>query len=52
MDKKALMENLVQEAYEKKAFNGTWLYAEKGKIISKGAVGFPNCAVAMILFII
>lgn len=42
MDKKALMENLVQEAYEKKAFNGTWLYAEKGKIISKGAVGFRD----------
>ena len=42
MDKKTLMENLVHEAYEKKAFNGTWLYAEKGKIISKGAVGFRD----------
>ena len=42
MDKKALMENLVQEAFEKRAFNGTWLYAEKGKIISKGAVGFRD----------
>ncbi len=42
MDKKTMMENLVHEAYEKKAFNGTWLYAEKGKIISKGAVGFRD----------
>ncbi len=32
MDKKTMMEKLVQEAYEKRAFNGTWLYAEKGKI--------------------
>ncbi|MCR5250776.1 MAG: beta-lactamase family protein [Lachnospiraceae bacterium] len=36
------MEKLVKEANEKGAFNGTWLYAEKGKIISKGAVGFRD----------
>lgn len=42
MDKKNMMEKLVQEAYEKGAFNGTWLYAEKGKIISKGAIGFRD----------
>ena len=42
MDKKTMMEKLVQEAYEKRAFNGTWLYAEKGKIVSKGAVGFRD----------
>ncbi len=42
MDKKTMMEKLVHEAYEKGAFNGTWLYAEKGKIISKGAVGFRD----------
>ena len=29
MDKKTMMEKLVHEAYEKGAFNGTWLYAEK-----------------------
>ena len=42
MDKKALFDKLTHEAYEKGAFNGSWLYAEKGKIISKGAVGFRD----------
>ncbi len=42
MDKKALMENLVRAAYEKGEFNGTWLYAENGVIVSKGAVGFRD----------
>ena len=42
MDKKIMLENLVREAYEKGLFNGAWLYAEHGEIISKGAVGFRD----------
>ena len=42
MDKKALMEKLAREAYEKGCFNGTWLYAEHGEIVSKGAYGFRD----------
>ncbi len=36
MDKKALMEKLAGESYEKGGFNGAWLYAEKCEIVSKG----------------
>jgi len=42
MDKKIMLENLFREAHEKGLFNGTWLYAEHGEIISKGAVGFRD----------
>jgi len=42
MDKKAMMEKAAREAYEKGGFNGTWLYAEKGEIVSKGAFGFRD----------
>ena len=42
MDKKALMEKLAGESYEKGGFNGAWLYAEKGEIVSKGAFGFRD----------
>ncbi len=42
MDKKALMEKLAREAYEKGSFNGTWLYAENGEIVSKGALGWRD----------
>ena len=42
MDKKELMENLARESCEKCGFNGAWLYAEKGEIVSKGAVGFRD----------
>ena len=42
MDKKTMMDDLVREAYEKGAFTGTWLYAENGEIVSKGAVGFRD----------
>lgn len=42
MDKKTMMENLARAAYEKGAFNGTWLYAENGEIVSKGALGFRD----------
>ena len=42
MDKKVLIENLVREAHEKGLFTGTWLYAEHGEIISKGACGWRD----------
>ena len=34
------MEEIAREAHEKGGFNGAWLYAEKGEIVSKGALGF------------
>ena len=37
-----MLENLAREAYEKGSFNGAWLYAENGEIVSKGALGFRN----------
>ncbi len=40
MDQKAMMESLARISHEKGGFNGAWLYAEKGEIVSKGAVGF------------
>ena len=42
MDKNTLMQNMAREAYEKDSFTGTWLYAENGEIVSKGAVGFRD----------
>ena len=42
MDKNKLMEKLALDAHEKGGFNGVWLYAEKGEIISKGAIGFRD----------
>ena len=42
MDKKARIEKLYHDAYEKDIFNGTWLYAEDGKIVTKGALGFRD----------
>ena len=42
MDKKTVMEAYVREAYEKGTFTGAWLYAEKGEIVSKGALGFRD----------
>ena len=42
MDKQQLMESLARESYEKGGFNGAWLYAEKGEIVSKGALGFRD----------
>ena len=44
MDKKSAIEKIVREAGENKVFNGTWLYAEKGSILTKGAVGFRDAA--------
>ena len=40
MDQKTMMEKLARDAYERGSFNGTWLYAEHGEIVSSGAVGF------------
>ncbi len=42
MDKNKMMENIANEAHEKGVFTGTWLYAEKGEIISSGAVGYSD----------
>ena len=42
MDKKSMMESLARKAYEKDSFNGAWLYAENGEIVSKGAFGWRD----------
>ena len=42
MDKNTMMNNLARAACEKGAFNGVWLYAENGVIVSKGACGFRD----------
>ena len=34
------MDTYVHTAYEKGVFSGTWLLAENGEIITKGAIGF------------
>ena len=39
MDKKTLMEDLAHTSNAKGGFNGAWLYAENGEVVSKGAVG-------------
>ena len=44
MDKNAMMKKLTREAFEKGAFSGSWLYAENGEIVSKGAIGFCDPA--------
>ena len=41
-DKRKMMDELVRAAHEKGAFNGAWLYAENGEIVSKGAVGWRD----------
>ena len=42
MDKNTMIHNLARESFEKGGFNGVWLYAEKGEIVSKGALGFRD----------
>ena len=42
MNKKEMIDKLAKDAFEKGGFNGAWLYAENGKIVSKGAVGFSD----------
>ena len=44
MDRKTIMEAFVRQAYEKGVFSGAWLLCEKGKIVTKGAVGFRDVA--------
>ncbi len=44
MDRKTIMEAFVRQAYEKGVFSGAWLLCEKGKIVTKGAVGFRDMA--------
>ena len=44
MDKNTLMQNLARESREKGGFNGAWLYAEHGEIVSKGALGWRDAA--------
>lgn len=47
MDKKALIESLAKQAHEKGGFNGAWLYAERGEIVSAGAVGWRDAENAL-----
>ena len=42
MDKHIMMENLARKLNEKDNFNGAWLYAENGEIVSKGVLGFRD----------
>ncbi len=42
MDKHEMMQALARTLQEKDGFNGAWLYAEKGEIVSKGALGFRD----------
>ena len=42
MSKKELMEALAEEANKKGLFNGAWLFAEHGEIVSAGAVGWQD----------
>ncbi|MBR3415675.1 MAG: beta-lactamase family protein [Clostridia bacterium] len=42
MDKNTAMDKLAREAFGKGCFNGVWLYAENGDIVSKGAYGFRD----------
>ena len=42
MDKRTCMEQLARELNEKDGFNGAWLYAENGEIVSKGVLGFRD----------
>lgn len=42
MDKNIIMQNLARALNEKDVFNGAWLYAEHGEIVSKGALGFRD----------
>ncbi|MBR4393837.1 MAG: beta-lactamase family protein [Oscillospiraceae bacterium] len=42
MDKHTMMQKLARESHEKGGFNGAWLYAEHGEIVSKGTEGFRD----------
>ena len=42
MDQNTMMQKMARESHEKGGFNGAWLYAEKGGIVSKGVCGFRD----------
>ncbi|MBR6006158.1 MAG: beta-lactamase family protein [Clostridia bacterium] len=42
MNKHEMFEQFARSAHEKGVFTGTWLYAENGEVVSKGAVGFRD----------
>ena len=42
MDQNTMMQKMARESFEKGGFNGAWLYAEKGEIVSKGVCGFRS----------
>ena len=42
MDKKKLMEELICKANSMGLFTGSWLFAEDGEIVAKGAVGWSD----------
>ena len=42
VDKKTSIDALARAAFEKGSFNGAWLYAENGEIVSKGALGWVD----------
>ena len=42
LDKKTRIDNFMKQAHQKGGFNGTWLFAENGEIISKGALGWRD----------
>ena len=42
MDKNAMMQKLARDSHDKGGFNGVWLYAENGVIVSKGALGWRD----------
>ena len=44
MDKNLILQDLARTSNEKGGFNGAWLYAEHGEIVSKGAVGYRDAA--------
>ena len=42
MDKNKKIQELARALNEKDGFNGAWLYAEKGEIVSKGVLGWRD----------
>ena len=42
MDKKTIMDKFARIGHDKAGFNGTWLFAENGEIVSKGAYGYRD----------
>ena len=42
MDQNTMMQKMARESFEKGGFNGAWLYAEKGEVVSKGVCGFRD----------